>query len=44
MGLFACRKVIGETFGLKVTHSGFSSRFSNRAAEAVGFKVDCEMP
>lgn len=35
-----CRKAIGTAFGLKLTHSTFSSNYSQRAAKSVGFQID----
>lgn len=37
------RKLICKTFGLKISHTIFSSDFSNKNADVAGFQLDVAM-
>ena len=42
--LFFNRKPITIAHGIKLTHSLFSSKYSNKLADAVGYELNVEIP
>lgn len=38
--IFNSRKLMGNTYGIKITHTMFTSKYSNRIALNIGFKID----